>query len=752
MKHSSKQLLRGGVGLMVALSISPSGITRLMPASAQTSDQSNPAPSNLLTDWPRQVTSGQMTITIYQPQLDKWAGNSLTGRAAVSVQASASATPVYGVIWFSARTEVDKEADQVMLQNIQITRSNLPKVAGGADTLQLLRSRIPTMVATVPLTQLQANLSITQDEQRQRQQPLNNAPPRIIYSAKPAVLVLIDGQPSLRQVPETALVRIVNTPALMAFDPASGTYYVYLMDRWMQAPALTGPWTVASNPPAELDAVKQAAITAQDADLLDNPTPDVQQALSNDVVPAVYVSTTPAALVVTQGQPKFQPIKGTQLLWAQNSQNSLFVDTADQNYYTVLSGRWYRSPSLSNGSWTFVPGTALPTDFARIPENSPAGDALPSVPGTPEARQARIAQNIPQTATVQRANAHLNLTYDGAPQFKDIESTPLQYAVNTATPVIRLDAGTYYACQSGVWFVGTSPTGPWAAATEVPQVIYTIPATCPINYVTNCYIYGSGPQVVYEGYTPGYLGTYVEPYGCVVYGSGYAYPGWVGDAWFGAPVTFGLGASFDFSLGDGWFFGFGFGWGPIWHPWWGPWGGNWRDHHYWAGNGYGHGPGGWHEANINRYNVYNRWDNHAVASHFRAPGGNGYRVGANGGRVFAGHDGNIYRNGPNGLQTRQGNQWRNVSGANANSSAVRAYRAPSGGTSTFSGSRAGFVPPAPRSTPSFNSGGGFSGMGRRGFGGVTGGGSFGGGGGFRGGGGGGSFRGGGGGSRGGGRR
>lgn len=58
--------------------------------------------------WPRRINSGDTTLTIYQPQLDAWSGNQLTGRAAVAVQTSASATPTYGVIWFSARTEVDK--------------------------------------------------------------------------------------------------------------------------------------------------------------------------------------------------------------------------------------------------------------------------------------------------------------------------------------------------------------------------------------------------------------------------------------------------------------------------------------------------------------------------------------------------------------------------------------------------------------------------------------------------------------------
>ena len=46
------------------------------------------------------------------------------------------------------------------------------------------------------------------------------------------------------------------------------------------------------------------------------------------------------------------------------------------------------------------------------------------------------------------------------------------------------------------------------------------------------------PTYVYEGYTPGYLGVVVEPYGTIVYGTGYAYTPWIGSVWYPAPVTY----------------------------------------------------------------------------------------------------------------------------------------------------------------------------------------------------------------------
>ena len=130
----------------------------------------------------------------------------------------------------------------------------------------------------------------------------------------------------------------------------------------------------------------------------------------------------------------------------------------------LLSGRWFCAPSLQ-GPWAYVASGQLPGDFARIPESHPKGAVLASVPGTPQARQAVIANDIPQTATISRGEATLTVQYDGSPEFKPIEGTPLQSVVNASVPVTRVDASSYYALQNGVWFVATSPAGPWAVAT-----------------------------------------------------------------------------------------------------------------------------------------------------------------------------------------------------------------------------------------------------------------------------------------------
>ena len=229
-----------------------------------------------------------------------------------------------------------------------------------------------------------------------------------------------------------------------------------------------------------------------------------------------------------KGQPAFAPIAGTTLTWASNTANDVFLDTASNTYYVLLSGRWYRSAALT-GPWTYVASTNLPADFRQIPPRVPGRHRARPVAGTPQAQEAVITNSIPQTATVparERAQVHADIRR--APQLQPIAGTPLQYVVNSPTPIIQVDPATYYALQAGVWFYATALNGPWYVAPTVPAVIYTIPPTSPLHYVTYVRVYGSTAQVVYVGYTPGYLGTVVAPDGVVVYGTGYTYQPWVG--------------------------------------------------------------------------------------------------------------------------------------------------------------------------------------------------------------------------------
>jgi len=562
--------------------------------------------------WPRTITSGAEEISVYQPQLEKWEGNELAAYAAVSVKTEGKEQLRYGVVWFTARTEVDKVNREVTLDNFQIAKVRFPTAENQeAEYEKILQQKVPSESRSIALDRLMAGLAAAETaEQAILGVPVKNVPPTVIVTTEPAILVLIDGPPHFTDVSGTKLQRVINTPALVVLEPEKHKYYLSVMDGWMEAAELEGPWSYAKKVPGDLEKVQKSLQQRQQVDTLET---GKQQSLKNVAkygkIPAIHVNFGPAELLEIDGQPQFEPITGTGLEYVKNTTAEVFRDTTNLDYYVLLSGRWFKSRSLENGPWSYVDGKELPAGFAKIPEDSPMAGVLVSVPGTPQAKEALIANAIPQTATITRKEAKLQVRYDGAPEFKPIEGMGLQYAVNTSTPVIRVDDKNYYAVENGVWFVGAGPAGPWTVATSVPAVIYTIPPSSSLHYVTYVKVYGSTPDVVYVGYTPGYYGTAVSSSTqTVVYGTGWYYPPYIGSYWYGAPYTYGAGVGYTWSSGSGWSIGFGVGYAygyPYYYPWWGPWG--WYGPCCWA-PAWGWGWGGYASTN-----VYGRWGNTAYA-------------------------------------------------------------------------------------------------------------------------------------------
>nr|WP_276529877.1 carbohydrate-binding family V/XII [Achromobacter mucicolens] len=551
--------------------------------------------------WPRSFSAPDgARVELYQPQIDTWTADRLSGRMAVAV-GPAKGNPTYGVAEFSARADVNKPAGLVRLSDIRIERVQVPTAPQEAARLRSeLEARIPPKGVVTPLDGLQLSYALSQNNPATRTVPVDNTPPRIIYRTVPAILVLVDGPPAWTALPGTpGWRRVVNTRALMLGDNA-GRLYLQAAGHWYDAGGINGPWRTVAQPPPALLAAADAARRGPAADPL---MPHDGKAPHR--APDIEVSTVPAELLITIGQAELRPVPGTSLLSVTNADHAVFMNPGDNRYYLLVSGRWFRGPRLE-GPWSYVPGKDLPRDFARIPARDPQGGVLVSVPGTPQAREAVIASTIPQTATVSRSAARLQVEYaGGAPVLRPIEGTTLHYAANSQVPVIQAE-GRYYALSHAVWFVSDSPTGPWRVADHVPAAIYAIPATSPLHYVTYVQVYGSTPQSVVFGYSPGYMGVVVAPDGTVVYGTGYSYPPTiVQNTWVGYPPSYGYNAAFDSAAG----FAFGFAAAEAWGgaaPYWGPYYGA----PYWGG------------VDVNKVDVYGAWGGSGTVTH--AAGWNGW--------------------------------------------------------------------------------------------------------------------------------
>jgi hypothetical protein len=486
------------------------------------------------------------------------------------------------VVFATARTQVDRVARTVVFENLVVSKADFPALPDrGASYLAELQKRLATDIRTISLGRLEASLAAAGI--KPPTVPVSNTPPRVIVSNSPAILVPIDGAPVLKPLPaDSRFQRVINTRALILQGGFEKNFYLHVYDGWLAASAIEGPWTQSFRRPFGMDDAAAALAKSGTVDMLDGgPGANPKPSLANGV-PTLYTSQVPAELIVFRGQPDFVPVTGTQLLWASNTAADVLIDTVNSNYYVLLAGRWFTSAALT-GPWAFIAANALPPDFARLPPDSAPGAVLQSVAGTPQAQEAAIANAIPQTATVPLANGpKFTPSFDGPPQYAQVPDTPLTYVVNSPDPILQAGPGAFYAVTAGVWFTASQLTGPWKVATSVPAVIYTIPTSSPLHYVTYVRIYEATPKVVYVGYTPGYLGTVVEPSGTVVYGTGYAYSPWIGGAWYPPPYTYGLAAAPVYNPLVGFTFGFALGlattaWatpyygGAYYHP--GYWGG-----------------------------------------------------------------------------------------------------------------------------------------------------------------------------------
>jgi hypothetical protein len=607
------------IGLLMIPVVGPSAYGQTAGGVPSQQEEQPPAAAVTPDPWPKVLKQGGVTYTIYQPQLDSWDMYRLEAHAAVSVLSAGAKDPVFGVIEITATTQVHRLLRSVDFTNITVAKATFPSVPQKAAQYQTaFQSLLAKGPSTMALDRLEAALAIQGAEKQARAVPVKNEPPKFVFSQKEAILVLVDGEPVWTAVSGTGLDRVLNTRALILRDSA-GTIYLHLFDGFVQAQWLAGPWAVAQGVPPAVTTVAQSLAKEGVVDLLDG-TPDEktkQKPSLKNGAPEVIVATVPTELVVTEGQPEWVPVESTMLLYVKNTTGNVFKNLNDQNTYLLVTGRWFRAADFA-GPWEYVPTTSLPPDFALIPDTSPKENVKASVPGTPQAQEAVIGNQIPETATVYIAKAKFTPVISGVPELLPIPETPLKYVFNSPNPIIWVSPTQWYAVQSGVWFVAPSFQGPWTVATSVPAVIYSIPPSSPLYYVTNVYVYASTPHYVVVGYTPGYMGTVVTADGVVVYGTGYAYAPYIGaTVWYPPPVTYGYAAAMAWTPWTGWAMGFGFGlavgamaWGDCC---WGAapyWGACYPYHGYAYGGYYGYhgaaawGPGGWAASSGN---IYHQW-------------------------------------------------------------------------------------------------------------------------------------------------
>ncbi len=476
--------------------------------------------------WPRTATSQGVELTVYQPQVDEWKDSRLLKARAAFVMTPGKGKPVVGVMELSGPTTTDLEKRTVFIREMKVSAVRFPSLpeAEVPATEALFRKAFPARSMTVSLDRLIAGL-----EHNAKPVELKMDPPRIVMSEQPALLLLVENKPVLAPVGEGQFV--VNSNWDLFFDKGSSQYYLLGGSLWYSAKALDGEWALATELPAFLKALPDGTQWEHVKKAI---PPKVEQGRS---VPQVVFSDQPAELIVFKGNPVWEAVPGGSLEWGRNTESWVF--RKGETLYFLASGRWFSAPGW-DGPWSYA-GNNLPEDFRKIPHDSDCAEVLASVPGTPEASDAILLASVPREAVVKvkEAEEKALAVYNGEPEFKPIEGTQMTYAVNTSADVVRVE-NQYYLCQNGVWFVSTTPKGPWKICRTVPKVIYTIPPSSPVHRVVYVTVEeGNSPDVVVCSYTAGYEGAYIAGVATgavLVWGTGYYYPPYV--AWGTVPVYY----------------------------------------------------------------------------------------------------------------------------------------------------------------------------------------------------------------------
>ena len=477
--------------------------------------------------WPRayEMPSGAHVL-VYQPQVASWDNQTrMVAFAAVSHQAKGAEKPALGTLKLETSTKVAMSDRLVKFSDLKITEANFPTLQKDQmrEVAAEIDKGIPDADRVIALDRVLASIDKSQIMPK-NVEGVKADPPAIFYSETPAVLVNLDGEPIWSPIKDNDLKFAVNTNWDLFQHEPTKTFYLRNNDAWLEAAALKGPWSPAGKLPGSFGKLPADENWKEVKAALPG------KSLSAKQVPTVFVSQTPAEMILLTGTPSYVAVGTTKLLWVSNTESDVFRVERTGPVYYLVSGRWFSAPDFK-GPWAFAT-TNLPAEFKEIPLEHPRSRVLASVPGTDQAAEAVLLAQVPQTARVNKKELKVpEVAYQGDPKFEPIPSTTVARAVNTDKDIIKV-GDLYYMCFQGVWFVSKAATGPWEVASSVPKEIYAIPTSSPahnVTYVTVVEDDDDDDWVTFAA-VAGYTGMMVA-WGCAVWGTGWYYPpywGWGG--------------------------------------------------------------------------------------------------------------------------------------------------------------------------------------------------------------------------------
>jgi hypothetical protein len=169
----------------------------------------------------------------------------------------------------------------------------------------------------------------------------------------------------------------------------------------------------------------------------------------NNTPPKMYYRNKPTSLVILDGEPKIQKDKDLDADRVVNSPNLIFKEGTQWNMYE--GGIWYKSASVTSG-WTAEKTMSkkvksINDQIKKQEKEANNGKDLTEKPVATDIIVSTVPAELIQT--------------EGAPSYKPIDSTSLQYVTNTKNDIIKTADGQIFVLVAGRWFKSMSFEGPW---------------------------------------------------------------------------------------------------------------------------------------------------------------------------------------------------------------------------------------------------------------------------------------------------
>lgn len=187
--------------------------------------------------------------------------------------------------------------------------------------------------------------------------------------------------------------------------------------------------------------------------------------------PPIYVSTSPAMILMVEGKPVLSPVESTGLKFVVNTNWDLFFDESSTTYYLLSGDEWLSAKDLK-GPWELPP--SLPNAFEKLPDEDTWKHVKDEVPWT-----VRKGMIIPKVFYSDKP-AEL-IVFDGNPVWAKIEGTGLEWGQNSENHVFRYEpTGAIYFLVSGRWYKAPQLEGSWTyAGNDLPEDFRKIPEGSP---------------------------------------------------------------------------------------------------------------------------------------------------------------------------------------------------------------------------------------------------------------------------------